>query len=139
MKTKPKPYNPNPYRKFLQMLMRKMTPRHYLAPCKPTMMSMQAQAERERQARVILSESEMQIATRFEEAAKSYAKNPVALHLRAMNILLEGMRNNSTIMVVPSSAVETLGIGVVGGLASLGREVGGPHPVQVKPVTGAAT
>jgi len=82
-------------------------------------MSMQAQAERERQARVILADSERQIAAKFRESALSYEDSPTALHLRAMNILLEGMRHNSTIVVVPSSAVDTMGslnsaMGIVG-------------------------
>jgi len=74
-------------------------------------MSMQAQAEKERQARVILADSERQIAEMFRESAKSYQDSPVALHLRAMNVLLEGMRNNATVVIVPSSAVETMGLG----------------------------
>lgn len=85
-------------------------------------MSMQAQAERERQARVILADSERQIADRFAEAARAYQDSPVALHLRAMNILLEGMRQNSTVIVIPSSAVETMGLGAMPGLRSLTRE-----------------
>jgi regulator of protease activity HflC (stomatin/prohibitin superfamily) len=74
-------------------------------------MSMQAQAERERQARVILGDSERQIAEKFEEAAKSYAKNPTALHLRAMNMLYEGLKQNATIVLVPSTAVDTMQLG----------------------------
>jgi regulator of protease activity HflC (stomatin/prohibitin superfamily) len=85
-------------------------------------MSMQAQAERERQARVILGESELQIANKFKEASQSYEESPVALHLRAMNILLEGMRQNSTIVIVPSSAVETMGLGAMLGVTSLAKE-----------------
>ncbi len=86
-------------------------------------MSQQAQAERERQARVILSESEVQVAAKFKEAAVSYAENPVALQLRAMNILLEGMRNNATVIIVPSSAVETMGLGTSMGMAALAKGV----------------
>jgi len=74
-------------------------------------MSMQAQAEKERQARVILADSERQIAELFRESSKSYVDAPTALHLRAMNILLEGMRHNSTVVIVPSSAVSTMGLG----------------------------
>jgi regulator of protease activity HflC (stomatin/prohibitin superfamily) len=81
-------------------------------------MSMQAQAERERQARVILGDSERQIADKFHEAACTYANDPTALHLRAMNMLYEGLKNNSTIVVVPSTAVETMGLG--GLLGSIG-------------------
>jgi regulator of protease activity HflC (stomatin/prohibitin superfamily) len=82
-------------------------------------MSMQAQAERERQARVILGDSERQVAEKFGEAALTYANNPVALHLRAMNMLYEGLKENSTIVIVPSSAVETMGLGSMAGLAAL--------------------
>ena len=74
-------------------------------------MSMQAQAERERQARVILGDSERQIAEKFNEAAKSYEDNPTAFHLRAMNMLYEGLKTNATIVVVPSTAVESMGHG----------------------------
>ena len=82
-------------------------------------MSMQAQAERERQARVILGESELQVAAKFGEAAKTYAKDPIALHLRAMNMLYEGLKTNSTIVIVPSSAVETMQLGGLAGLTAL--------------------
>ncbi len=75
-------------------------------------MSMQAQAERERQARVILGDSERQVAQKFVEAAKTYADNPNAFHLRAMNMLYEGLkRSNATIVIVPSTAVETMQLG----------------------------
>jgi regulator of protease activity HflC (stomatin/prohibitin superfamily) len=80
-------------------------------------MSMQAQAERERQARVILGDSERQVAEKFGEAAKTYAHDPVALHLRAMNMLYEGLKANSTIVLVPSSALESMQLGV--GLTAL--------------------
>ena len=86
-------------------------------------MSMQAQAERERQARIILGDSERQVARSFEEASRVYAENPTALHLRAMNILLEGMRQSSTIILVPSSAVETMGLGAMTGLTALAKGV----------------
>jgi regulator of protease activity HflC (stomatin/prohibitin superfamily) len=82
-------------------------------------MSMQAQAERERQARVILGDSERQVAQKFGEAAKTYINNPVALHLRAMNMLYEGLKQNSTIVVVPSSALETMQLGGVAGVTAL--------------------
>jgi regulator of protease activity HflC (stomatin/prohibitin superfamily) len=82
-------------------------------------MSMQAQAERERQARVILGDSERQVAEKFGEAAKTYADNPTALHLRAMNMLYEGLKNNSTIVIVPSTALETMQLGSVAGLTAL--------------------
>jgi len=82
-------------------------------------MSMQAQAERERQARVILGDSERQVAEKFGEAAKTYENNPVALHLRAMNMLYEGLKTNSTIVIVPSSALETMQLGGLAGVTAL--------------------
>ena len=90
-------------------------------------MSRQAQAERERQARVILGDAERQISESFLEAAKNYAGNEVALHLRAMNMLYEGLKEKGAMIVVPSSAVETMGLGSIAGLAALGGgRVGGP-------------
>jgi regulator of protease activity HflC (stomatin/prohibitin superfamily) len=86
-------------------------------------MSMQAQAERERQARVILGDSERQIAEKFSEAARSYANDPTALHLRAMNMLYEGLKQNSTIVLVPSSALESMQLGGMAGLTALSREL----------------
>jgi regulator of protease activity HflC (stomatin/prohibitin superfamily) len=82
-------------------------------------MSMQAQAERERQARVILGDSERQVAEKFGEAAKTYANDPVALHLRAMNMLYEGLKTNSTIVIVPSTALETMQLGGLAGMTAL--------------------
>jgi len=82
-------------------------------------MSMQAQAERERQARVILGDSERQVAEKFGDAAKTYADNPTALHLRAMNMLYEGLKTNSTIVIVPSSALETMQLGGLAGMTAL--------------------
>jgi regulator of protease activity HflC (stomatin/prohibitin superfamily) len=93
-------------------------------------MSMQAQAERERQARVILGESELQVAAKFGEAAKTYANNPVALHLRAMNMLYEGLKQNSTIVIVPSSAVETMQLGGMAGLAALTMGIGQERTIK---------
>jgi regulator of protease activity HflC (stomatin/prohibitin superfamily) len=87
-------------------------------------MSMQAQAERERQARVILGDSERQVAEKFAEAALTYANNPVALHLRAMNMLYEGLKQNSTIVIVPSSAVDTMQLGSMAGLTALTMGIG---------------
>ena len=86
-------------------------------------MSMQAQAERERQARVILGDSERQVAAKFGDAAKTYIDNPVALHLRAMNMLYEGLKQNSTIVVVPSTAVETMELGNIAGITALAKEL----------------
>jgi regulator of protease activity HflC (stomatin/prohibitin superfamily) len=82
-------------------------------------MSMQAQAERERQARVILGDSERQVAEKFGEAAKTYTNNPVALHLRAMNMLYEGLKENATIVVVPSTVLETMQLGGIAGVTAL--------------------
>ena len=87
-------------------------------------MSMQAQAERERQARVILGDSERQIAEKFGEAANTYAGNPTALHLRAMNMLYEGLKQNATIVIVPSTAVESMQLGSVAGLTALTMGLG---------------
>ncbi len=86
-------------------------------------MSMQAQAERERQARVILGDSERQIAKKFEEAARTYEHNPTALHLRAMNMLYEGLKvkDNATLVIVPASVLETMNIGSTTGLFSLAK------------------
>ncbi len=83
-------------------------------------MSRQAQAERERQARVILGESEKQISSSFAEAAQAYANNPTALHLRAMNMLFEGLKQKGALVIVPSTAVDTMNLGSMSGLVSLG-------------------
>jgi regulator of protease activity HflC (stomatin/prohibitin superfamily) len=83
-------------------------------------MSRQAQAERERQARIILGQAEKEIAESFVQAATSYAENPVALHLRAMNMLYEAIKEKGSMVIVPSSAVETMGLGGTLATASLG-------------------
>jgi regulator of protease activity HflC (stomatin/prohibitin superfamily) len=82
-------------------------------------MSRQAQAEREKQARIILGEAELAIAHSFAEAAKSYEHNPTALHLRAMNMLYEGLKEKGALMLIPSSAVESMGMGGMLGAAAL--------------------
>lgn len=82
-------------------------------------MSRQAQAERERQARVILGESEEQIADSFAKAAEAYHDNPTALHLRAMNMLFEGLKERGAMVIVPSSAVDTMNLGGLMGLTSM--------------------
>ena len=82
-------------------------------------MSRQAQAERERQARVILGESEKQIAQSFADASQAYLNNPTALHLRAMNMLFEGLKEKGALVIVPSSAVDTMNLGGLAGMASL--------------------
>ncbi len=84
-------------------------------------MSRQAQAERERQARVILGESEKQIAASFAEAAQAYRDNPTALHLRAMNMLFEGLKEKGALVIVPSSAVDTMNLGAVSGMVSIAQ------------------
>jgi regulator of protease activity HflC (stomatin/prohibitin superfamily) len=92
-------------------------------------MSRQAQAERERQARVILGESEKQIAQSFADASQAYRDNPTALHLRAMNMLFEGLKEKGALVIVPSGAVETMNLGGLMGMASLAREAhAGPEP-----------
>jgi regulator of protease activity HflC (stomatin/prohibitin superfamily) len=87
-------------------------------------MSRQAQAERERQARVILGESEKQIAQSFADASNAYINNPTALHLRAMNMLFEGLKDKGALVIVPSSAVDTMNLGGVTGLTSLAAMTG---------------
>jgi regulator of protease activity HflC (stomatin/prohibitin superfamily) len=82
-------------------------------------MSRQAQAERERQARVILGESEKQIAHSFSDASEAYKNNPTALHLRAMNMLFEGLKEKGALVIVPSSAVDTMNLGAVTGMTAL--------------------
>ena len=84
-------------------------------------MSRQAQAERERQARVILGESEKQIAASFSEASKVYVDNPTALHLRAMNMLFEGLKEKGALVIVPSSAIDTMNLGGLSGVVSLAQ------------------
>lgn len=84
-------------------------------------MSKEAQAERERRARVILGTAETEIAEKFEQASKKYTDNPVALHLRGMNMLFEGLKEKGSMIIVPSSALDTMNLGVMGGLASLSK------------------
>jgi regulator of protease activity HflC (stomatin/prohibitin superfamily) len=82
-------------------------------------MSREAQAAREKQARIILGQAEMEIAHSFQEAAKSYHDNPTALHLRAMNMLYEGLKEKGALMLIPSSAVESMGMGGLLGAAAM--------------------
>src|SRR5919108_1960738 len=84
-------------------------------------MSRQAQAERERQARVILGESEKQIAASFSEASQVYVNNPTALHLRAMNMLFEGLKEKGALVIVPSSAIDTMNLGGLSGMVSIAQ------------------
>jgi hypothetical protein len=92
-----------------------------IPPALEDAMSRQAQAERERQARVILGESEKQIASSFAEAAQAYVDNPTALHLRAMNMLFEGLKTKGALVIVPSSAVETMNLGGLSGMTALAQ------------------
>jgi regulator of protease activity HflC (stomatin/prohibitin superfamily) len=85
-------------------------------------MSREAQAAREKQARIILGQAEVEIAHSFEEATKSYHENPTALHLRAMNMLYEGLKEKGALMLIPSSAVESMGMGGMLGAAALRQE-----------------
>ena len=84
-------------------------------------MSRKAQAERERQSRIILSKAETEIAEKFSDASVYYKDNPVALHLRAMNMVFEGLKQKGSMIIVPSTAVETMGLGALGGLTSFDR------------------
>lgn len=84
-------------------------------------MSKQAQAERERQARVILGTAETEIAEKFAEASQQYLDNPVALHLRGMNMLFEGLKEKGSMVIVPSSALDSMNLGATSGLVSLAK------------------
>jgi regulator of protease activity HflC (stomatin/prohibitin superfamily) len=85
-------------------------------------MSREAQAAREKQARIILGQAEMEIANSFREAAKAYHENPTALHLRAMNMLYEGLKEKGALMLIPSSAVESMGMGGLMGAAAMRQQ-----------------
>lgn len=92
-------------------------------------MSREAQAAREKSARIILSQAEVEIAALFEQASRSYQQNPTALHLRAMNILYEGIKEKGALMLVPSTAVESMGLGGLMGAAALQQDrLAGEHP-----------
>jgi regulator of protease activity HflC (stomatin/prohibitin superfamily) len=84
-------------------------------------MSKQAQAERERQARIILGTAETEIAEKFAKASEHYLNNPVAMQLRGMNMLFEGLKEKGSLIIVPSSALDSMNIGAVGGLAALAK------------------
>jgi hypothetical protein len=105
-------------------------------------MSRQAQAERERQARIILGTAETEIAAKFEEASRHYKNNPMALHLRAMNMVYEGLKQKGSMIIVPSTAVETMGLGAMGGLTAFDRIFGPqaaepPQATETAPAAGA--
>ena len=84
-------------------------------------MSKEAQAERERHARIILGTAETEIAEKFAEAAKQYESNPGAMHLRGMNMLFEGLKEKGSMIIVPSSALETMNLGAIGGMAAMSQ------------------
>jgi regulator of protease activity HflC (stomatin/prohibitin superfamily) len=86
-------------------------------------MSRQAQAERERQARVILGSAEAEVAQKFVEAARTYASDPIALHLRGMNMLYEAVKEHGSTIIVPSSAVDSMNLGGLAGLTSLAKNM----------------
>lgn len=107
-------------------------------------MSRQAQAERERQSRIILGTAETEIAEKFAKASEHYQDNPVALHLRAMNMVYEGLRQKGSMIIVPSSAVESMGLGALGGLTAFGKEIpkgneGVPKPAAQQASDGSET
>jgi regulator of protease activity HflC (stomatin/prohibitin superfamily) len=85
-------------------------------------MSKQAQAERERQARVILGTAETEISEKFAKASENYLNNPVALQLRGMNMLFEGLKEKGSLIIVPSSALESMNLGAIGGLSALAEQ-----------------
>ncbi len=95
-------------------------------------MSRQAQAERERQSRIILGTAETEIAEKFAAASEHYKSNPTALHLRAMNMVYEGLRQKGSMIIVPSTAVETMGLGALGGLTAFGK--GAEQRLEEEPV-----
>jgi regulator of protease activity HflC (stomatin/prohibitin superfamily) len=101
-------------------------------------MSREAQAAREKEARIILGQAEVEIAHLFDQAAQSYAKNPTALHLRAMNILYEGLKEKGALMLVPSTAVESMGLGGMLGAAALRQQILSQSDSQPSSVNGPA-
>ncbi len=92
-----------------------------IPPALEDAMSREAQAERERRARIILGTAETEISAKFGEASRVYQDNPVALHLRAMNMLYEAVKERGSMVIVPSSAVETMGLGGMLGATALNR------------------
>ena len=92
-----------------------------IPPALADAMSKQAQAERERQARIILGTAETEIAEKFAKASEHYQNNPVALQLRGMNMLFEGLKEKGSLMIVPSSALESMNLGAISGLTALSK------------------
>ena len=84
-------------------------------------MSKQAQAERERQARIILGTAETEISEKFAQASQNYQDNPIALQLRGMNMLFEGLKEKGSLVIVPSSALESMNLGAIGGMTALAQ------------------
>jgi regulator of protease activity HflC (stomatin/prohibitin superfamily) len=97
-------------------------------------MSKEAQAERERQARIILGTAETEIAEKFSHASKEYLNNPTALHLRAMNMVFEGLRSKGSMVIVPSSAVDSMNLGALGGLTAFAA----PHLAEAQKEEGSS-
>jgi len=93
-------------------------------------MSKQAQAERERQARIILGTAETEISEKFAKAAKNYHNDPIALHLRGMNMLFEGLKEKGSLVIVPSSALDSMNLGVIGGLTALAQNMAQEQPME---------
>jgi regulator of protease activity HflC (stomatin/prohibitin superfamily) len=91
-------------------------------------MSKEAQAERERQARIILGTAEAEIAEKFSQASQEYINNPTALHLRAMNMVFEGLRSKGSMVIVPSSAVDSMNLGALGGITAFAA----PHLAEAE-------
>ncbi|MGC1243052.1 MAG: slipin family protein [Chryseosolibacter sp.] len=101
-----------------------------IPPALADAMSKQAQAERERRARVILGTAETEIAEKFAAASEQYRNNPVALHLRGMNMLFEGLKEKGSMVIVPSSALDSMNLGVIGGLVSLAKSQEQERPIE---------
>jgi regulator of protease activity HflC (stomatin/prohibitin superfamily) len=99
-------------------------------------MSREAQAAREKEARIILGQAEVEIAHLFEQASKSYEANPTALHLRAMNILYEGLKEKGALMLIPSTAVESMGLGGLLGAAALRQQALAQEPTPAAQANG---
>ena len=91
-------------------------------------MSKQAQAERERQARIILGTAETEISEKFSIAARNYRNDPVALQLRGMNMLFEGLKEKGSLIIVPAAALESMNLGAIGGLAALAAQAENKQP-----------
>jgi hypothetical protein len=100
-------------------------------------MSREAQAAREKEARIILGQAEVEIAHLFQQASRCYESNPTALHLRAMNMLYEGLKEKGALMLVPSTAVESMGLGGMMGAAALRQQRLSQGDASPEPANGA--